>query len=257
MIQMAETIIDYTNPNSGDIREMILETVIDAHNEAVAAVIEYKEQGDVDELQDEILGKVEAVAPTKEQQIAYAERKAALDADPDTEIADPFTLGNYKFLANKAKEQYEKAMENLKTGAYEEAKAGINADYDIDKGRATIKDLRGVFSKAYSAAFEMLKMTKSIAEETTTDEDGKTTTEFVAQDKFGELLLKASAVPSIRAKRGTGESTPANSEGAKIRAWGKENGWPELNDRGPLPTDLKEAYAKRNEAEIADEAIAE
>ena len=252
---MAETIIDYTNPGTGDIREMVIETVIDAHNKAVGAVIEFKEQGDVDELQDEILGKVEAIAPTSEQQQAYAQRKAALAEDPTAEIADPFTLGNYKFIADNAKAQFDKAMENLKTGAYEEAKAGINADYDIDLGRANIKEYRGEFSKAYSAAFEMLKMTRSIAEETVKDDDGKTTTEFVAQDKFGELLLKAASVPSIRAKRGTADSTASNSEGAKIRAWGKEKGWPELNDRGPLPTDLKEAYAKRNDAEAP--AVAE
>lgn len=237
---MAENIIEFTNSNSGDIREMIVEQVVDAHNEAVSAVIEFKEQGDVEDKQDEILASVEAVAPTSEQ------KEAKRNSGEDDE--DPFTLENYKFLAEAFKKQMESAQENLKAMAYEQAKAGINSEYDIDLGRARIKELRAEWSKSYSPALEMLKMTKSIVEEVTTDEDGKTTKELVGTDKFGELLLKAGSVPSIRVKRGEGSSSPANSEGAKIRAWGKENGWADIADRGPLPTELKDAYATAHNA---------
>lgn len=233
---MAENVIEFTNTESGDIREMIVETVVDAHNKAVEAVNEFKEQGDVEDKQDEILANVEPVAPTAER------RKAKRNAGEEDE--DPFTLENYKFLVNAYKEQLESAMENLKSLAYEQAKAGINADYDIDLGRARIKELRAEWSKSYNPALEMLKMTKSIIEEKTTDADGKVTTELVGTDKFGEVLLKAGSVPSIRVKRGEGGGSPANSEGAKIRAWGKVNGYPDLSDRGPLPADLKEKYAE-------------
>lgn len=237
---MAENVIEFTNTNSGDIREMIVETVIDAHNSAVEAVIEFKEQGDVEDKQDEILAGVIAEAPTPEQK--EAKRNAGED-DPD-----PFTLGNYKYLAEAFKKQMESALENLNAMAYEQAKAGINADYDIDLGRARIKELRAEWSKSYSSAIDMLKMTKSIVEEKTTDEDGKVTTELVGTDKFGEMLLKASSVPSIRAKRGEGSGSSGNSEGAKIRAWGKLNGWADIADRGPLPADLKEKYAEAHGA---------
>lgn len=230
---MADSPVEFVNQNTGDIREMIVEKVVLAHNEAVSAVIEYKEQGDVDELADDILANTEPVRPTPEQTAKAKEDPTAL------------SLENYKFLAAHFKEQYDKAIENLKNGALEKAKEGISADYDIDKGRAKIKELRADWAKNFTAAVDMLKMVGSIVEVTETDADGKTSTELEAADSFGTMVLKVGSVPSVRAPRGAGSSTAGNSEGAKIRAWGKEQGkWADLSDRGPLPADLKEAYAE-------------
>lgn len=233
---MADSPVEFVNPNTGDIREMIVEKVVTAHNVAVEAVIEFKEQGDVDELADEILSKTEPVRPT-------AEQAAAAKTDPAA-----FSLENYKFMVAHLKSELDKATENLKNGAMEMAKAGISADYDIDKGRAKIKDLRADWAQNYTAAVSMLKMVGSIVEVSETDSDGKTSTELEAADNFGTILLKVGSVPSVRAKRGDGNSS-SNSEGAKIRAWGKEQGkWADLSDRGPLPADLKEAYAEAHAA---------
>lgn len=243
---MAESVIEYVNPNTGDVREMIVDKVVTAHNLAVEAVIEYKEQGDVDELADDILANTEPVRPTPEQ----------MQASKREENPVPLSLEHYKFLAGHLKAQYDAAVENLKNGAMEAAKAGISADYDIDKGRAAIKELRADWSKNYQAGFDMLKMVGSIVEETETDENGKSVSEWVAKDHFGTVLLKAASVPSVRAKRDGSASVSGPSEGAKIRAWGKENGYPDLNDRGPLPTELKEAYAAHIAGSPADSAEA-
>ncbi|MEU3251092.1 Lsr2 family protein [Streptomyces sp. NPDC006997] len=43
-------------------------------------------------------------------------------------------------------------------------------------------------------------------------------------------------------RAGAGRAT-GDSDTAQIRAWAKENGY-EVNDRGRVPADIKEAYAK-------------
>lgn len=46
-----------------------------------------------------------------------------------------------------------------------------------------------------------------------------------------------------RAKRGTG--TSSGSDAAKIREWARENGY-EVSERGRIPAEVREAYAKAN-----------
>ncbi|MGW8380932.1 Lsr2 family protein [Streptomyces sp. ODS28] len=53
-----------------------------------------------------------------------------------------------------------------------------------------------------------------------------------------------------RSQRGKGRSTSASGGGssqdtAKIRAWAKEQGY-EVNDRGRVPANIREAYEKAN-----------
>jgi hypothetical protein len=66
-----------------------------------------------------------------------------------------------------------------------------------------------------------------------------------------EQLLQALA-PFTKAARKTGRARKAalrkgaatgGEDTAKIRAWAKDNGY-EVNDRGRVPADIKEAYAK-------------
>lgn len=223
---MSDSIVEF-KANGDDIREEILEQVVSEHNTVVDLVNFHKEQGDVDERADEILQELSPVQPTK-------------DENGKPVITE---LGNVKFLLENAKAAVAKLTKDLRDGALEEAKAGISSDYDVDKGRAAIKDARATWAESYASALKVFKMVKSVVTETTTDEAGKTTSELVAGDHFGTVLLKVSSAPSIRAKRGSGESS-ANTEGAKIRAWGKENGWADLSDRGPLPQELKDKYAE-------------
>ena len=46
-----------------------------------------------------------------------------------------------------------------------------------------------------------------------------------------------------RAKRGTGSGT--SGDAAKIRQWARENGY-EVSERGRIPAEVREAYAKAN-----------
>lgn len=225
---MADVVVDFTADTTGDIRELIIGKVVGDHNNVVELVTEYKEQGDVDELVDTILKTTEPAKPTPEIP------------------RDEYTIAHKKFLIDRAKETAAKFAAEIKEMAEEQAKANISSDYDVDAGRVAIKEARADWGKSYSAALETLKMVGSLENETTVDDDGKTSTELVATDAYGAMLLKVSSTPSIRAKRGSGDSATANSDGAKIRAWGKENGFPDVNDRGPMPTALKEAYAAAN-----------
>ncbi|MCX4692610.1 Lsr2 family protein [Streptomyces sp. NBC_01408] len=48
---------------------------------------------------------------------------------------------------------------------------------------------------------------------------------------------------SARAKGGRASATTGNPDTAEIRAWAKENGY-NVNDRGRVPADIREAYEK-------------
>lgn len=229
---MADAIVE-VQLDATDVRGLVANKVIEAHNDVVSRVIEFKEQGDIDDKQDEILANAEAVRPDAETTQAVKAGEAE------------YSLENLKYLADYFKQQLDATVENLQAKAYEAAKAGINAEYDIDKGRLEISEARKSWARDYAAALDMFKLAGSISEERITDEEsGKTSVELVANDKFGEVLLKVSSAPSIRAKRGTGQTSTGTSEGAKIRAWGRENGFPDINDRGPLPQELKDKYAE-------------
>lgn len=83
--------------------------------------------------------------------------------------------------------------------------------------------------------------------------DGKSF-EIDLNDKNAEKLRKA-LKPYIEAGRKTGGRTSTRGRGAGatssgedtavIRAWAKENGH-EINDRGRVPANIREAYAKAN-----------
>ncbi|MBZ4318291.1 MULTISPECIES: histone-like nucleoid-structuring protein Lsr2 [Streptomyces] len=48
-----------------------------------------------------------------------------------------------------------------------------------------------------------------------------------------------------RSRGGRAASAGASQDTAKIRAWAKENGY-NVNDRGRVPADIREAYEKAN-----------
>ncbi|WP_405856953.1 Lsr2 family protein [Streptomyces sp. NBC_01515] len=83
--------------------------------------------------------------------------------------------------------------------------------------------------------------------------DGKSF-EIDLNDKNAEKLRKA-LKPYIEAGRKTGGRTSPRGRGAgatssgedtaAIRSWAKENGH-EINDRGRVPANIREAYAKAN-----------
>lgn len=61
-----------------------------------------------------------------------------------------------------------------------------------------------------------------------------------------EPYLKAgrrSGGRSSRAARGGARASATGADTAKIRAWAKENGY-EVNDRGRVPANIREAYEK-------------
>ncbi|MCG7210144.1 histone-like nucleoid-structuring protein Lsr2 [Streptomyces arenae] len=84
--------------------------------------------------------------------------------------------------------------------------------------------------------------------------DGKTY-EIDLNDKNATKLRKA-LEPYVgkgrktnqgRGSKRTSAGRVADSDTAQIRAWAKENGY-EVNDRGRVPADIKEAYAKAKAA---------
>ena len=46
-------------------------------------------------------------------------------------------------------------------------------------------------------------------------------------------------------KRGRPAKRASSSQSAEIRAWARENGWPDLGDRGRIPADAKAAFDAR------------
>lgn len=50
---------------------------------------------------------------------------------------------------------------------------------------------------------------------------------------------------SARGKRSSGSGGGSSQDTAKIRAWAKEEGY-EVNDRGRVPANIREAYEKAN-----------
>lgn len=54
--------------------------------------------------------------------------------------------------------------------------------------------------------------------------------------------------PKAEEPKGDDDTVPETATGPYIRAWGKENGWPDLPDRGRLPRALVEAYHARTPA---------
>lgn len=68
-------------------------------------------------------------------------------------------------------------------------------------------------------------------------------------DKLREALadfVKAGRRTGGRSSRGKGgRSSGGSQDTAKIRAWAKENGY-EVNDRGRVPANIREAYEKAN-----------
>ncbi|MFD9812521.1 Lsr2 family protein [Streptomyces sp. NPDC059080] len=81
--------------------------------------------------------------------------------------------------------------------------------------------------------------------------DGVTYEIDLGPDSYDQLLDAMG--PFLKAGRRTragkaraGKPAPAGREDtAKIRAWAKENGY-NVNDRGRVPADIREAYAKAN-----------
>jgi hypothetical protein len=49
-------------------------------------------------------------------------------------------------------------------------------------------------------------------------------------------------IPDKPAKQPAAPSQAARDEAAKIRAWARQNGWPELGDAGRLPSEILQAY---------------
>ncbi|MFR9676111.1 histone-like nucleoid-structuring protein Lsr2 [Streptomyces sp. TR06-5] len=67
-------------------------------------------------------------------------------------------------------------------------------------------------------------------------------------DKLRDALsefVKAGRRTGGRSSRGKGRSSASSQDTAKIRAWAKEQGY-EVNDRGRVPANIREAYEKAN-----------
>ena len=73
-----------------------------------------------------------------------------------------------------------------------------------------------------------------------------------SHDKLLEALAPFLNAPGARRVRGTTKvhgrgkrSAPSGDDTARIRAWAKESGY-EVNDRGRVPANIREAYEKAN-----------
>ena len=64
-----------------------------------------------------------------------------------------------------------------------------------------------------------------------------------ALDPYLKAGRRSGAGRSARGTRGAGRAGAAGPDTAKIRAWAKENGY-EVNDRGRVPANIREAYEK-------------
>lgn len=216
--------VDFQVNDAADVAELLLAKVVEEFNAVDAGVAEYKAQGDVEEKADELRAGYEAD-----------------DAETD-QTAISFKLAKIA----KAKEMIKRFESEITDSVMAEAQELVNPDFDADRARAAIKEDRKAYTDTFNSVRDTFKILGHIQDETVTDEEtGKTTTELVATNRYGNVLLSVASAPNVRATKG-GASSAANSEGAKIRAWGKDNGWNTLSDRGPLPQDLKDAYAKAN-----------
>ncbi|MEF3112393.1 Lsr2 family protein [Streptomyces chrestomyceticus] len=66
-------------------------------------------------------------------------------------------------------------------------------------------------------------------------------------EAIGPFLKAGRRTGRVRGAAGARKAKPASGGGdtAKVRAWAKENGY-NVNDRGRVPAEIQEAYAKAN-----------
>ena len=80
------------------------------------------------------------------------------------------------------------------------------------------------------------------------------TVRFALDGRSWEIDLSVAPSPGVAprgVRRSTGRTEPLRgnraqtdqAQNARIRAWGRVNGWPALSDRGRLPDEVRLAYA--------------
>lgn len=174
-----------------------------------------------------------------------AKFRAATDVDSEVDsvvadAADDSEIGKLRDNVAKAEKFLKDSKAELARLATEAATKELDPNFDVDKTRARIRDTRNEIRSKVNGFLTAFMAIGSVTEEVN---DRGRVTGYTANDTDGEILLQMKDLPRI-GKNSTG--SPSNTDANKnreVREWGRNNGWPELANRGAIPHEVLSAYA--------------